>query len=58
MWTVTLSGKDLAILVLVAINMVTIVAVYCQCARAKGRETTHYREVNCKDSEMDSEVDA
>lgn len=54
-WTLTLSGKDLAILVLVAINLVTIVAVYCQCVRAKGRKSTKYQVVKFQDSEMDSE---
>jgi len=55
-WTVTLSGKDLLILLLVAINLVTIVAVYCTCAQSQGRGTTKYKAVRTVgDSEMDSE---
>jgi len=57
-WTVTLSGKDLLILLLVAINMVSIVAVCCVCARTKGSRngTTKYKVVRMVgDSEMDSE---
>lgn len=36
-WTLTLSGKDMAILVLMAINAVIIVAACCQSARSRSR---------------------
>merc|ERR1712048_858424 len=34
-WTVALSGKDLAILVLVALNAAAMVALGCVCARSR-----------------------
>jgi len=55
-WTVTLSGKDLLILLLVAINVVTIVAVCCVCAQPKRHGAAKYKVVRTVgDSEMDSE---
>ena len=36
-WMLTMSGKDMAILVLAAINAVIIVAAYCLCARSRSR---------------------
>jgi len=36
-WMLTMSGKDMAILVLMAINAVIIVAAYCLCARSRSR---------------------
>jgi len=57
-WTVALSGKDLLILLLVLINMVSIVAVCCVYARTKGpgHGTTKYKVVSMVgDSEMDTE---
>lgn len=36
-WTLTLSGKDLVILVLMAVNVAVLVAVCCVCARSRAR---------------------
>merc|ERR1712130_284752 len=55
-WTAALTGKDLITLLLMALNVVTIMAVCCAYAGTKGYGTTNYKEVRAvDDSEMDSE---
>merc|ERR1719410_2078023 len=48
-WTVALTGKDLIILLLMALTVVTIMAVCWECARTKGYGTTNYKVVGTVD---------
>jgi len=54
-WSLTITGKDMAILVLVAVNAVTMMAVYCLCSRAgsKGYGARKYQVVSVGDSELE-----
>ena len=55
-WAIALTGKDLIILLLMALTVVTIMTVCCECARIKGYGTSKYNVVRTVgDSEMDSE---
>jgi len=54
-WTLVLTAKDLAILVLVVINVVAIVVLCFVCSKAKGGKRRRYQVVRMKDSDMESE---
>merc|ERR1719474_1999942 len=56
-WTLVLNSKDLAILVLVAINLVMLVAVYFVCWGSRGRGgRPKYQKVVMADSEAEAMV--
>jgi len=44
-WTLTMSGQDLVILALIALNMVSIMAAYCLCTRSRGCGDGKYQVV-------------
>jgi len=52
-WSLIMTGKELAILVLVAVNLVTIMAVYCLCAQSKRSR----KVVVALEADSDSDVD-
>merc|ERR1719295_2086862 len=57
-WTVMLTGKDVMILVLVAVNLVTIVAAYCLRSARRGYGTNKYRIVAVAESDEQSELES
>jgi len=55
-WRLTMAGKDMAILVLMAINAVSIVVLCCLCTRSKGYGEAKYKVVAvAAESEFDLE---
>lgn len=53
-----LTGKDVMILVLVAVNLVTIVAAYCLRSARRGHGTNKYRIVAVAESDEQSELES